>query len=684
MTYSTPYKYDPNFHGPFEKRSCTDIPCCLIFLIFIIGWIALAGFAFTQGDPDLLINPTDSEGNICGRGKFENRPYLFFFNLLECAKATVLFTGCPTTQVCVERCPNSTFSVWTDLSSIEEEVKRKMICKYDVDKSKKDAQQLARDGDCASFYLNSNAGDFIENYGIPITLLHRCLPLPIDSTVVIKDDDNSVISDSRLREALEKLAKFNNAKDKGMKIFQDIKIVWKSILFALLASLVVAFIWIFLMRWIAGIMLIFSIFAVLGLFGYLSYYSYTQYKYQRDLSQTTNSTKELIKVSEQAYFNKDTWLVLTIVTAVILGILLLLLIFLRNRIRIAIALIKEGSRAVGCMISSLIFPLLPYALHLAIFVFWGATAVYLASTRKKQFYMVDDVNGTKPCDSENETLIKMGKCKFDDYIGKHTVYGQIYNLVAFLWANFFIMGFGQLSLAGAFASYYWTFDKKYGVPSCAVAKSMSRAIRYHLGSVAFGSLLITIVKMIRLLLEYIESKLKKYEEAYKCAKVCMCLCKCCFWCIEKFMKFINKNAYIMIAVYGENFCTSAKDAFNLIMRNILRTVVLDKAADFLLLIGKLVVVGATGVLSFYFFSGKISIFGYRTPELNYYIIPVVIVTFGSFVIATVFFDVYSMAVDTLFLCFLEDCERNDGSPERPYYMPKRLMKVLGKQNLKEA
>ena len=35
-----------------------------------------------------------------------------------------------------------------------------------------------------------------------------------------------------------------------------------------------------------------------------------------------------------------------------------------------------------------------------------------------------------------------------------------------------------------------------------------------------------------------------------------------------------------------------------------------------------------------------------------------------------FFGVYSMAVDTLFLCFLEDLERNDGSLEKPYFMSK--------------
>jgi hypothetical protein len=43
----------------------------------------------------------------------------------------------------------------------------------------------------------------------------------------------------------------------------------------------------------------------------------------------------------------------------------------------------------------------------------------------------------------------------------------------------------------------------------------------------------------------------------------------------------------------------------------------------------------------------------------------------------VFFDVYEMAVDTLFLCFLEDIERNDGTAEKPYYMSKDLRQILG-------
>jgi len=42
-----------------------------------------------------------------------------------------------------------------------------------------------------------------------------------------------------------------------------------------------------------------------------------------------------------------------------------------------------------------------------------------------------------------------------------------------------------------------------------------------------------------------------------------------------------------IAVYGKNFCWSAKEAFKLLMRNILRVAVVDKVTDFILFVGKL-------------------------------------------------------------------------------------------------
>merc|ERR1719405_411517 len=39
------------------------------------------------------------------------------------------------------------------------------------------------------------------------------------------------------------------------------------------------------------------------------------------------------------------------------------------------------------------------------------------------------------------------------------------------------------------------------------------------------------------------------------------------YCFEKCVKFLNKNAYIQIAILGKSFCSSAKAAFWLILRN---------------------------------------------------------------------------------------------------------------------
>ena len=68
------------------------------------------------------------------------------------------------------------------------------------------------------------------------------------------------------------------------------------------------------------------------------------------------------------------------------------------------------------------------------------------------------------------------------------------------------------------------------------------------------------------------------------------------------------------------------------------------------------------------------------PDLNYYFVPVFLITIAVYFTASVFFSVYAMTVDTLFLSCLVDMEQNDGSREKPYYMSKSLRNIL---NLKQ-
>lgn len=242
-----------------------------------------------------------------------------------------------------------------------------------------------------------------------------------------------------------------------------------------------------------------------------------------------------------------------------------------------------------------------------------------------------------------------------------------------IWALYFVVAFGEMVLAATFATWYWTFHKS-NVPFFTVLTGMGRTIRYHLGTIAFGSLIITICTIIRLIIEYIDQKLKKYDN--QIVKAILCCMRCFFWCLENFLKFLNKNAYIMCAIHGRNFCLSAKDAFNLLMRNCLRVVTLGRVTDFLFFLSKVLIAVSMAALTYFFYSSSNA-----KGEITYKLVPMLLVGIGSYIIATIFFNVYSMAVDTLFLCFLEDVERNDGSEEKPYFMSKNLMKILKKKNV---
>lgn len=62
-------------------------------------------------------------------------------------------------------------------------------------------------------------------------------------------------------------------------------------------------------------------------------------------------------------------------------------------------------------------------------------------------------------------------------------------------------------------------------------------------------------------------------------------------------------------------------------------------------------------------------------------IPVVLSIIFAFLIVHCFLTVYEMTIDTIFICFCEDCEQNDGI-NRPYFMSRGMMEVM--QELKNA
>uniref|UniRef100_A0ABK0L7X8 Choline transporter-like protein n=1 Tax=Rattus norvegicus TaxID=10116 RepID=A0ABK0L7X8_RAT len=627
-----------------------------------------------------------------GCGHHRDKPFLFYFNIVKCASPLVLLEfHCPTPQICVKQCPDRYLTFLSARNSRDFDY-YKQFCVPGF-KNNKGVAEVLRDGECPAVIIPSKP------------LAQRCFPaihaskgvLMVGNETTYEDGHGTRKNVTDLVEGAKKANKVLEARQLAMQIFEDYTVSWYWIVIGLVIAMLLSLMFIVLLRFLAGVMVWVMIVMVILVLGYGIFHCYAEYSRLRGEAGSDVSLVDLgFQTDLRVYLHlRQTWMAFMIILSILEVVIILLLIFLRKRILIAIALIKEASRAVGHVMCSMLYPLVTFFLLCLCIAYWASTSVFLSTSNVAVYKIVDDTPCPllgKTCNPETFPLNESrqcpnGRCQFAFYGGESTYHRallglQIFNAFMFFWLANFVLALGQVTLAGAFASYYWAMRKPDDMPAFPLFSAFGRALRYHTGSLAFGSLILAIVQIIRVMLEYLDQRLKAAQNKF--AKFLMVCLKCCFWCLEKFIKFLNRNAYIMIAIYGTNFCTSARNAFFLLMRNIIRVAVLDKVTDFLFLLGKLLIVGSVGILAFFFFTHRIRIVQDTAPPLNYYWVPILTVIIGSYLIAHGFFSVYGMCVDTLFLCFLEDLERNDGSAERPYFMSSTLKKLLNKTNKKVA
>ncbi|XP_013851693.1 choline transporter-like protein 5 isoform X4 [Sus scrofa] len=690
---------DSDFKGPVVNRNCTDVLCCMIFILFIIGYILLGLVAWVNGDPRRVAYPTDSQGHFCGQKDTpnENKTILFYFNLLSCTSPSVVLNlQCPTTQICVSKCPEK-FLTYMEIQYMYRKDNSYLtyysqFCKSAFVKPAKTLTQVLLDNDCPTAIFPSKP------------FLRRCFPdfstkngtLTVGNKTEFEDGSGRRRNAVELRAAANGINKALDARAIGMKVFEDYATTWYWILIGLTIAMFLSWMFVVLLRFTAGFLFWIFTFGVIGIIAYGIWNCYQEYN---SLQEKPNSHLTIYHIGVQTdismYFQlRQTWFILMIILCILEVFVILVLIFLRNRIRISIALLKEGSKAIGYIPTTLIYPVLTFIFLSICISYWAVIAVYLATSGVPVYKVITPkgqcIHENKTCDPQTFNTTEIAKacpgaqCNFAFYGGKSLYHQyittfQIFNLFVFLWLINFVIALGQCALAGAFASYYWALKKPDDIPPYPLFTAFGRAIRYHTGSLAFGSLILAGIQMFRLILEYLDKRLKEAQN--NISKFLKCCLRCCFWCLEKAVKFLNRNAYIMIAIYGKNFCRSAKDAFNLLMRNILKVAVMDRVTDFVLVLGKILVAGCIGVLAFLLFTERLPMIIEGPTSLNYYWVPLLTVIIGSYLIAHGFFSIYAMCIETIFICFCEDLERNDGSTEKPYFIAPTLHGILNKKQL---
>ncbi|XP_052471365.1 choline transporter-like protein 1 isoform X4 [Carassius gibelio] len=587
---------------PLEDRSCTDLPWFLLFTLFLVGMGGICGFTIMTGGAARLVFGYDSYGNTCGQRNepiegvrlsgldHTDRKFVFF---LDPCNIDIIQRKIKSMALCVSQCPTEELATYFDLKRFAM-MNGSELCSYELP-GHKYPQLPERFEKCPKLPVP-------ESKALPV--FNRCTPVDISCYAKFAEAVITFVSDNSM---LNRLIA-------GVAASKEI---------------------------IVGLCLL-----ALGGTSVL-WWLYIDYR----MTMNETMTKDLIETEEPNDGMKTTkdhaqgLLIYAVSATVFTGILLLLMLFMRKRVALTIALFHVAGKV---FIHLPLLVLLPFCTFLALSLFW----VY--------WIMVLLFLGTTGNPEKNEDT---GLVEFR--LTGSLQYMTWYHAVGLIWISEFILACQQMTVAGAVVTYYFTRDKTK-LPVTPILSSVLRLARYHLGTVAKGSFIITLVKIPRLILMYIHNQLKGKENA--CARCMLKTCICCLWCLEKCLNYLNQNAYAATAINSTNFCTSARDAFMILVENALRVATINTVGDFVLFLGKILIVTCTA------FAGVLALNYQR--DYTEWILPLIIVCLFAFLVAHCFLSIFEIVVDVLFLCFAIDTKYNNGTPGREFYMDKALMEFV--------
>ena len=625
-------------NGPVtnDNRKCRDVVCCIIFLVIFAACAVVGFFGFKNGDPTLLLYTYDEEGKACGHSPgYEDYPYLYFYSVLS--GMAKLESESIVNGVCVSSCPNETLKK-SDYANQN----------YTLD-----CHPTANNPTCGVSYLN-----YYESKDI---LGRICFPKSNDELVYDNEtqvkikiydpntgdtfekviDKDNTISDQNdpskvyilassidgqndPQDASAKLINFSFFSQKFSSWISDLNVTKYAIAASIGWCFVLCLIFLLFLRLCAGFVTFFIIVAIEG--GLIVLAVYFKMTANDEQDETTKTAMDVI-------------FYIFVGLAVIWFIFVLVMC---NRIRLAIALVQVTSKYIMKNCCIVFVPLFFFLLLIIWIIYWIIMLVFL--------YASGDF------DAEGSKIV--ASFKMDDKL----VYCFWFHIFALFYITAVISAYSQFVYASSACIWYFTSEK--GTEDHPIAKSFFRGIRYHFGSICFGATIIAIIRFIMFFLEYVKKKLeasvgtgeKKIAKCFKCIISC---CQCCLGCCAKVMEYINKHAYIQIALKGDSFCTAAFEGFGLLIRNLGRFSMLAFLGGILSIFGTIFITVSSALIGYF----VITEVDYFSADLNSCILPVIAFGIVGFILGHVTMSIFSVSGDALIHSFLLDEEINKGLPK---------------------
>lgn len=195
------------------------------------------------------------------------------------------------------------------------------------------------------------------------------------------------------------------------------------------------------------------------------------------------------------------------------------------------------------------------------------------------------------------------------------------------------------------------------------------------------------MKSSHVLTSYDPNSTKQLQQSNRVVKVAFLAVRCCLWCFEKCLKFLSRNAYIVIAMQGKSFCAASVEAFKILLRNIARVAVVNSISFFLLFLVKVTITLTVGVVVFAVLSSSANAtiseeLAILSGPVTSPMAPVLVACVLAWLVASAFANVYDAAIDTILLCFCEDTAMNGEAASE--FMSDELRGIMGGNGAKHT
>lgn len=483
----------------------------------------------------------------------------------------------------------------------------------------------------------------------------------------------------------------------------DIQNTWDVFILVSVLSLVCGFVYLVLLRFLVkpvvwlSILLVFAFFLVGGLVSILYSGMCKDADFESSAkSQATSVTNTTAaecggqyKIQDET--QRDVLMYVGYILLAFAAAYLLLICCLFSRIRLAIAINEVAAMFVYNTPHIVFVPIVQAVIGILWCAAWMALASFLLSQVPDDFVPTGsfasyaEAMGTEDtpgkCNdawpsgfgwqdvtsSDCITNKKCWKCAPPRYIFD---YRFAFSFFSFLWHNAFFVACGQCIIAGAVGIWFFrskSEDKDLDMRSASrkgVGTAVYNALVYHCGSLAFGSFILAVVQFLKYLMYYISKQAKAQKN--KVLEILAKIAGYCLWCFEKCVKFLNKNAYIQIALMSTPFCTSAKNAFWLILRNAVRFALLGSLGGVIRFIGKGFVMATTALLGFLLLDAM------HGDDIDTPVVLVILYLIIGYFVGALFMNVFGLAVDSTLQCFIATEEMGIGKD----FIPEKLQKFV--------